>query len=170
MIGHSKITAWHVIYTKPSQEDSVSKRLQMANFNILNPSIRRKRFYKGRLSLIEEKLFPSYIFAEFDPETDYRLIKYTRGVRYVIGSKEGIPYRVDESIIDSLLSKMKDGFIDLSVKELRPGDRITITDGAMTGFEGIFLCERPRDRILILLREISCRLELERHAVSLAKR
>ncbi|NOZ24615.1 MAG: hypothetical protein GXO94_00760 [Nitrospirae bacterium] len=161
---------WYVIYTKPAQEDLVAKYLQIAKFDVLNPAVRKRRFYKGRLRMIVEKLFPCYVFAKFDPERDYRLIKYTRGVRYVIGSRSGTPYTVDKSIIDSILSRMKDGFIDLSAKELKPGDRLIITDGPMSGFEGVFLCERPKDRVLILLREISCRLEIEKQSVSLAAR
>ncbi|HEB76419.1 MAG TPA: hypothetical protein ENJ04_08730 [Nitrospirae bacterium] len=161
---------WYVVYTKPAQEDIVEKHLHTANIEVLNPAVRKKRFYKGRLRMIVEKLFPCYVFARFDPERDYRLIKYTRGVRYVIGSRSGTPYTVDESIIESILSRMKDGFIDLSAKELKPGDRLVITDGPMSGFEGVFLCERPKDRVLILLREISCRLEIEKQAVSLTSR
>lgn len=163
-------TNWYVIYTKPSQEDLVAKYLQTASFDVLNPAIRKKRFYKGRLKMVVEKLFPCYVFARFDPERDYRLIKYTRGVRYVIGSRSGTPYMVDKTIIDSIHARMKDGFIDLSAKELKPGDRLIITDGPMTGFEGVFLCERPRDRVLILLREVSCRLEIEKQSVSLASK
>lgn len=63
---------------------------------------------------------------------------------------------------------MKNGFIDISAKELNPGDSLIITDGPITGLEGIFLCERPRDRITLLLREIFCRLEIERQSVALA--
>ncbi len=161
--------AWYVIYTKPAQEDTVTKRLQLANFEVLNPSVRRRRFYRGRLTQVEEKLFPCYIFSRFDPERDYRLIKYTRGVRYIVGSKDGVPYRVDDTIIGSILSRMTDGFIDLSPKDLKRGDRVVISDGAMAGFEGVFLCERPRDRVLILLKALSCKLEIERTSLAAAE-
>lgn len=91
---------WYVIYTEPSIEDLVAKRLQIAGFDILNPSITRRRFYKERLIATEEKLFPCYIFAKFDLERDYRLSSTPRGVRYVVESRGGIPYKVDETIID----------------------------------------------------------------------
>ncbi len=158
-------TNWYAIYTKPSHEDLVARHLQLAEFSVLNPSVRKRRFYRGRLTTVKEKLFPCYIFARFDPERDYRMIKYTRGVRYVIGSSSGIPYAVDTSIIESIISRMKDGLIDLSVNELKPGDPVVIADGPMNGFEGVFLCQRPKDRVLILLREVSCRMEIEKQAL-----
>ena len=88
---------WYWIYTKPGLEEFVTIQFnQQTGIEVFNPKIRRKRYLRGRMTVAEEKLFPCYLFARFDLSRYYRMVKYTRGVRSLVGDRGGNPYSVDE--------------------------------------------------------------------------
>jgi transcription antitermination factor NusG len=138
---------------------------QLPDIEILNPKLKRKRFIRGRWIETVEDFFPCYIFLRLDINRYYRTVKYTRGVRKFVGDSSGIPYVVDMSIIESIKERMREGFVEILSTELRPGDRVIIRDGPLSGFEGIFLKElKPKERVLILLNAIQykARVEIDR--------
>ncbi len=115
---------WYSIYTKPGREKFISERLsQLTDIEILNPIIKFKKFRRGRLALVDEELFPSYIFAKLDIEKYFRTIKYTRGVKRFLGDSNGYPYVVDEAIIKNIKERMVDGYIRLDPPDLKKGDK-----------------------------------------------
>ena len=74
---------WYAIYTKPKQEDEVAVRLQVRGIEVLNPKSRLKKYRGGRLTEVIEPFFPCYVFARFERNTCLRLVKYTKGVKYM---------------------------------------------------------------------------------------
>ena len=157
---------WYCIYTKPGLEEFVTIQFnQQTGIEVFNPKIRKKRYLRGRMTVAEEKLFPCYLFARFDLSRYYRMVKYTRGVRSLVGDRGGNPYSVDENLITFLKSKMNDGFIRLDPPHFEPGEQVTITDGPLKGLMGIFQKELlVKERVMILLNTISyqARMEIDR--------
>ncbi len=157
---------WYCIYTKPGLEEFVTIQFnQQTGIEVFNPKIRRKRYLRGRMTVVVEKLFPCYIFARFDLSRYYRMVKYTRGVRSLVGDRVGNPYSVDENLITFLKSKMNDGFIRLDPPHFEPGEQVTITDGPLKGLMGIFQKDLlVKERVMILLNTISyqARMEIDR--------
>ncbi len=155
---------WYCIYTKPRKEDFVSFQLsKVPGIEVLNPKFKRKRFLRGRFQEVIEELFPCYIFAKFNSHF-YHMIKYTRGVKRVVGDRSGRPYIVDESIIDIINAHTRDdGYVYLiKDEEFKQGDTIMITDGPLKGLVGIFLREmKPQERVLVLLNAISYHVKIE---------
>jgi transcription antitermination factor NusG len=83
------------------------------------------------------------------------MVKYTRGVRRFVGDRSGIPYIVDESIIEFIRSRMQNGFVHFDSPELAQGENVLITDGPFSGLTGIFMGEiKPSERVIILLNTI----------------
>jgi transcription elongation factor/antiterminator RfaH len=149
-------TAWYCIYTKPKQEDLLSMKLRdLTDIEIFSPKLRTKRIIRGKVNDVTEEFFPCYIFAKFDPKKYFHMIKYTRGVRRVVGNSLGLPYVVDERIIELIKSRMKNGFISIEQSRLVEGEEVTITEGPFKGIKGLFSEDlKPRDRVLILLNTI----------------
>lgn len=158
------MSSWYCIYTKPRQEDLVSKRLQELNsIEIFNPKIRRKKYIRTRLLEVTEELFPAYIFAKFDESNIryFHLIKYTRGVKRLIGDHKGNPYIVEKSIIECIQSRMENGFVRLASPKMARGEEVYIKEGPFCGLTGLFLEElKPKDRVLILLNSIQYQARL----------
>ena len=156
------MSEWYLLYTKPKHEDPVAKRLSDAGYEVLNPKLKERRFYRRRLQEMVSPLFPRYIFVKMEFARDYRIIKYTRGVTQVVGSCEA-PVVVDESIVEAILSRINsDGIAVLSPPEFTPGQEIEIHKGPFAGLTGVFI--KPMkgiERVSVLLKALDARVEID---------
>jgi len=154
--------SWYAVYTKAKKEDGVAQLLSNAGMEVFSPRLKFKKLYRGKRIEIIEPLFPCYIFARFDYPHDYRLVRYTRGVRRVVGTREPLP--VDDWIISMIKARLVDGVAELKPPEFKRGDRVEITDGPFQGLMGIFEREIPgKQRALLLLDTImQARVEVDK--------
>jgi len=152
---------WYAIYTKPKCEESAARHLQNAGIEVLNPKIRIKKYLRGKYLQVVEPLFKNYLFARFDNNTHNQLIRFTRGVKYIVGRDN--PIVVPVEIIRAINEHMGEDSIITPVREsLSRGDRVLVQEGPFANFYGIFEREVPgRDRIVILLEALGSRLEVE---------
>ncbi len=158
---------WYVIYTKPKQEDRVEENLSRASIEVFNPKLRRKRPVRGKYEQVISPLFPCYIFAKFEPVKQYHMIKYTRGVRGLLGNS-GSPWPVSEEIINIIKSRMNEDGVIVIRHDIKVGDKVEITEGPMAGFVGIFEREmKDKDRVIVLLNtvEYQARVEIEKEVL-----
>ena len=74
------------IYKKPKREDVVAGSFENAGIEVFNPEIKtEKSICKAHLEIKISPLFPCYVFENSEPETTSHMIKYTRGVRRIVG-------------------------------------------------------------------------------------
>lgn len=140
---------WFVLNTKPKKEFHVEKIFTEAGFRIYNPKYKQDERIKP--------FFPGYAFILFDFPEQYRLVKYTRGVKRVVGTEEG-PTPIPEEVLDALKAREVDGLIELLKYGEEPelGDEIEVVEGPLKGLKGIFKKElSDADRVLILLNYVS---------------
>ncbi|SPQ01714.1 NusG antitermination factor (fragment) [Candidatus Sulfobium mesophilum] len=78
---------WYAIYTKPKAEGSVAQLLSKAGIETLNPKISVRKYAGRKYIEAVEQLFPCYIFAFFDEGKQGHMVRYMRGVEYVVGKK-----------------------------------------------------------------------------------
>lgn len=144
---------WYAIYTKPKNEDIVSMNLRRIELlEVFNPKIKRKRLLKENIRDEIIPLFPCYIFAKFNETVHSRTIKWTRGVRRVVGSD--VPWPVAEEIIEIIKRKTENGWAILSEK-FKTGDLIQFEAGPLKDLRGIFERElSDTERVVILLNAI----------------
>ena len=149
---------WHLIYTKPKNEDFVEHRLQSAGFEVLNAKLKQRRYLRRRLQDAVSPLFPCYLFARFDTLNDYRLIKYTRGIKNIVGA-EWLPTVVPDEIINSIWEREEQGVITVMPPSFERGEEVLIKDGPFQDFEAVFQREiKGIERVCILLKAINARL------------
>lgn len=145
---------WFVVNTKPRHEDRVQSILVQAGFEVYAPRILRDK--KPR------PLFPGYAFVHFDFPSEFRLIRYARGVKRVLGVRER-PAPVPNELIQEIRGREVDGMVVLH--ETRPapevGDEIEVVEGPLKGLRGIFQKElKDRERVAILLSYVSYQAQL----------
>ena len=163
--------SWYVIQTKPTAEADVQRHLENARFETFNPRIRTMVRGRNRTSSRVKSLFPSYVFARIDL-TDpnlYRMIKYTRGVRRILG--DGVaPVPVPDEMIDIIRERVNaEGVIEQRLV-MKKGDPVRIRSGLFRDLVGIL--EKPvsaAGRVKVLLQimqhQVKCELsaaEVER--------
>jgi transcriptional antiterminator RfaH len=155
---------WYAIYTKPKCEDSTAHLLKNAGIETLSPKIQIIKYVRRKYTEVTEQLFPSYIFAFFDTEKHTHMIKYTRGVRYIVGKQT--PLIVHHEIIDAIKERIKDNIVTLVPENFKKGDRIIIQEGPFKDFYGIF--ERNisgKKRVMILLEALFCSVDIENRSI-----
>ena len=149
---------WHLIYTKPKSEDLVEHKLRTAGFEVLNAKLKQRRYLRRKLQDAVSPLFPCYIFARFDTLNDYRLIKYTRGIKKIVGG-EWMPSVVPDEIISSIWEREEQGVITVMPPSFEEGEEVLIKDGPFKDFEAVFQKEiKGIERVSILLKAINARL------------
>src|ERR1700676_40006 len=72
---------WYLVRTKPKEERRANEHLSGLAADVLLPLIKVRIRRWGRLVETVAALFPCYLFAMFDFESDYRQVRYARGVR-----------------------------------------------------------------------------------------
>ncbi len=154
---------WYCIYTRSGEEDRVCKRLgEISDIEILNPKMKIQKVIRGKLKEVVEAVFPCYFFSRFDLLKYYRMIKYTSGVRRIVGDASNAPYTVDEKIIHAIQSRCVDGPVQMQPQQFETGDSVVVQAGALRGLSGVFLKEmKASDRALILLNALQYQATLE---------
>ncbi|MCK5237680.1 MAG: hypothetical protein KAR06_11950 [Deltaproteobacteria bacterium] len=152
---------WYLIYTKPKYEDIVSARLSGSDFEVFNPKLKERKSIRRKVVEVISPLFPCYIFVKTDLTANYRLLKYTRGIRRIVGT-ESLPAPVHQNIIDTIRASMEDGIVTVKPHRFLSGEEVEIKAGPFEGLEAIFICEmKGMERVSILLKEIDARVVID---------
>lgn len=98
--------AWYVAKIKTTIPwDDVVRNLKRQDFTVYLPTIITSSVYfGGRKTIIEQPLFPSYVFILFDPTTrQWRVINNsTVGVSYLLPMNAEVPYPLPSGFIEEL--------------------------------------------------------------------
>lgn len=162
---------WYVLQTKPCLEDQVRMKLEKAAFEVFLPKIKSLvRGYKRPIQRVKP-LFPSYLFAHLDfEEADvFHKIKYTRGVRKIVGAGD-IPLPVADAVVDIIRGRMSDENIIEQQFRLKEGDAVRIVHGPLSDLIGIL--EKPvsaAGRVRVLLSLIGKKVRMELPCVQVEK-
>jgi len=157
--------SWYLIYTKPKCEDNVEVLLTGAGFEVLNPKIQERKFTRRKAAEVISPLFPCYVFARFDKIRDYHLVRYTRGIKWVLRNENG-PAEVQDSVVDSIYSRLENGVV-LVRNTFMPGQEVLVKGGPFEGFGAIFEREMSgMERVSILIKTINVRLVIDRCMVT----
>ncbi|MGD8536309.1 MAG: transcription termination/antitermination NusG family protein [Candidatus Aminicenantes bacterium] len=145
---------WYVINTKPKKEFQVERLFTEGGIEIYNP----KYLHEDRI----KPFFPGYEFISFDFPDQYRLVKYTRGVKRVVGVRE-IPVPIPDEVIHEIKSREVNGLIEIDKYGEKPevGDEIEVVEGPLKGLRGVFKKElTAKERVLILLNYVTYQAQL----------
>ena len=144
---------WYAVYTKPKSEDAVAGFFENAGIEVFNPRLKQKKYMQGAYRDKISPLFPCYLFVKFEPETTSHMIKYTRGVKKIVGGD--VPWPVSDGVIDLIRNQEEDGVIAIKPPELKCGDSVAINDGPLSGLKGIFEKElNGQERVVLLLNAV----------------
>jgi len=147
---------WFAVVTKPRQEQIALKNLQRQAFECFLPMAENpyQRRSKKRQKIIEP-LFPRYLFlkaiAKFQ---NLAPVRSTQGVFSMVrfGTELAV---IPEQIIDAIKQRVSPdtGLIKIQAIPIKPGDKVKIFDGPLTGLTGI-VQEKNSDRRTLILMEL----------------
>jgi len=146
---------WYAVHTQPHQEKLSELSLQRLGIETFLPRLKQRKTVRRVLRTVVTPLFPGYLFARFNMDTDYRTVNYARGVRKIVafGSETTV---VDDSIIESIKARLEEDGAAVLRNSFVPGQTVRIQGGPFQGFEAVFEREMSdHQRAIILLQVLS---------------
>lgn len=147
---------WYLVHTKPKQEKCALQNLQWQGYRCYLPMLSVEKLHQGSLTVVDEPLFPRYLFIQVrqgDSTRSWASIRSTRGVNRLVyfGSE---PARIDDNLIDLL--RMQEAFFQHKTERLfKPGERVCLTEDAFAGIEGIYQMAEGERRVMVLIELLS---------------
>lgn len=156
----SELNAWYVAYTKPKQEKCALENLERQGYECYLPMLPVEKIARGALSVLEEPLFPRYLFIRQVDRAEsgqaarsWVPIRSTKGVSRLVsfGSE---PARVSDDLV-AFLRSQQDVVTQAPRRLFNAGDRVQMTEGAFAGIEGIYQMADSERRAMVLIELLS---------------
>lgn len=140
---------WYLLYTKPRQEKLALQHLQNQAYEVYLPLVQVEKIRQGVRGLVEEALFPRYLFVQLDEagSQSWAPIRSTVGVSQLV--KFGHRFaEVSQDLVSWVQDQAK---LVKFAPELNQGDVVTITEGPFRGMDAIFKTYDGEKRAILLL-------------------
>jgi len=162
---------WYCVRTRAHKEGCVESILRTRlGLETYYPKWRCKRPVAGTLRWMVRPLFPTYLFARFDLESDQRNVAYAPDVFQIVAFGPS-PVEVDEALIDRLKDYAsthdRDDLFEVT-QAFRPGEEVVVEAGPFKKLRGLFekeLCDGERVAILLEILQSQARVILPRDYV-----
>jgi len=144
-----KSNAWYLIYTRSKHERKVATFLAWKNIESFLPLNKVIKQWHDRKKLIEEPLFPSYLFVYLKTADDYFECLNCEGALTFVKTGAQVAI-VSQSLIDQLqtvINNVKN--IEVAGSCFTAGQQVTITEGPLTGVSGKILKADKRNKIIV---------------------
>ncbi|MDX2307196.1 MAG: transcription termination/antitermination NusG family protein [Hyphomicrobium sp.] len=161
-------SGWIVVNTQPHRERIAVENLELQDFAVYLPLIRRTVRHARREKQVTRPLFPGYIFVARSPEVPvWRPILSTIGVRNVVRFGSA-PSLLDDAFVAALKDREVDGAIPQPEPVFKAGDNVRISDGPLTGHvaEIVQVDERRRVTLLMSLLNRPVRVQVAPYQLS----
>ncbi len=143
---------WYAVYTRARFEKRINTDFERRNLKSFLPLHQVRRIWSDRIKVVEEPLFPSYVFVYADAKERYAALQSVGVVRMV--SFNGTPVRIAENQIQAIYSILENGCEPEPYQYLKYGDEVEIICGPLQGLRGYFLEERGLERLAVSIHEI----------------
>jgi len=169
---------WYVLHTFPGEEEAVARNLKQRVeslgmedkiFNILVPKEKKIQIKNGKKKIVEEKIYPGYVFVEMIVTDDsWYVARNTPRVTGFIGS--GItPIPVAKEEMEKLLKRIKGEEPQYKV-EVEVGSLVKIIDGPFKDFEGkVNEVDQERGKIKVLVNLFGRETPIELDSLQIKK-
>lgn len=142
-IGNS----WYVLRVRSRFEKTVATHLHARGYTSFLPLYKCRRRWSDRFKEMEFALFPGYVFCQFNPLNPLPIVSIP-GVVCLVGVGR-TPVPVDETEMAAIQAAVKSGLPNRPWPFLQVGQRVKIEYGPLCGVEGILLCFRGHQRLVL---------------------
>ena len=163
-------SSWYVIHTKPRQEQRALTNLQQQSYLCYLPMITLEKLARGRLNLVEEPLFPRYLFICLDNGRhgpNWAPIRSTIGVSGLV-TFGSTPAKIDANLID-LLQHQQAGLNETPERLFHQGEVLTVADGPFAGLEAVYQMQSGDNRAMVLIELMGKSAQMQIAPASLRK-
>jgi len=149
------------VAVRSSQAVLASQSLDRLGYEQFLPVRAVRRQWSDRIKVIQEPLFPGYLFCRFDPQNRLPVLMAPGVISIVRSGKTLLP--VDGHEIETIRSLLNSRAPLAPHPYLRAGHHVRIEGGALDGVEGLLLAVRSEYRVIasltILQRSVSVEID-----------
>ena len=151
---------WYLIHTKVRQERCAQENLERQGYTSFLPQMRAEKLLRRALVVVQEPLFPRYLFIRLDAGLEAKgwgTIRSTVGVTRLVtfGSR---PAKLSHALVDSIRAQTEDA---AAPKEFfKQGQALVVLDGPFVGLDAIYHMRDGEGRVMVLLNILSKPVQL----------
>ena len=151
---------WYLIHTKIRQEQVALENLKRQNFECFLPLIRAEKLRRGALQVVQEPLFPRYLFIRLGSGLEsqsWSPIRFTVGVSRLVTFGQ-TPAKIHDELVANIRTKIDSAEVQL--RHFAPGEQIVVTDGPFAGMEAIYQMTDGESRVMVMLNILSKQVKM----------
>ena len=150
--------SWYVLYTKPRHEKKLAERLRSEGWTVYCPLKKTTKQWSDRKKMVEEALFPSFIFIQCQDQDRDHVFVHASAVRYLYWLRKPAVVRSEEiESIQKWLGQYNHSNIDIT--HILPGDFVRITSGPFSDEQAVLL-DKTNKKAVVQLKELGIQLTL----------
>ena len=146
---------WYLIHTKIRQERVALENLERQGFACFLPLIHVEKLRRGALQVVQESLFPRYLFIRLGTglgSQSWAPIRSTLGVSRLVTFGQ-TPAKINDELVDAI--RVKTDSTEVQLRHFAPGEQVVVTDGPFVGVEAIYQMADGEGRVMVLLNILS---------------
>lgn len=160
---------WYLIHTKIRQERVALENLERQGFACFLPLIRAEKLRRGALQVVQEPLFPRYLFIRLSTGLEsqsWAPIRSTVGVSRLVTFGQ-TPAKIEDELISQL--QVKTDSTEVQLRHFELGEQVVVTDGPFVGVEAIYQMADAEGRVMVLLNILSKQVKMSVPPASIRK-
>ena len=160
---------WYLIHTKIRQERVALENLERQGFACFLPLIRAEKLRRGALQVVQEPLFPRYLFIRLSTGLEsqsWAPIRSTVGVSRLVTFGQ-TPAKIEDELISQL--QVKTDSTEVQLRHFELGEQVVVTDGPFVGVEAIYQMADAEGRVMVLLNILSNKVKMSVPPASIRK-
>ena len=147
--GHAAVS-WYLVHTKPRQEQRARENLFNQGYECWLPQLRVEKVRQRKLVVIDEPLFPRYLFIHLPPGINWAPVRSTLGVTTIVRFG-GVPARVPSGVLQALREEESQRRESAVIPQFTPGQAVRILAGPFAGVRAVFDMTDGEARALVLI-------------------
>ena len=163
------VSHWYLIHTKIRKEQVALENLERQGFECFLPLIRAEKLRRGALLIVQEALFPRYLFIRLGTGLEsqsWSPIRSTVGVSRLVTFGQ-TPAKIDDELVAQL--RVKSESAEVQSRHFEPGEQVVVTEGPFVGVEAIYQMADGEGRVMVLLNILSKQVKMAVTPASIRK-
>ena len=152
-MGSHSVSPWFAIQVAPQCETRVSTLLEYKGYQPFFPTHKVRRRRSDRMKILDQPLFPGYVFCRSLGKTDGLIVATPHVIRIVAFG--GKPAVVEDWNIDALrkIGDSEAGSLPCSYSH-HIGEHVRIMNGPFSGLTGVLIQTKKQHRLVISIDAI----------------
>jgi transcription antitermination factor NusG len=142
-----EVRDWFAVRVRSNRERIVSLYLREIGYEEYSPTYKAGRQWSDRIKLVDQPLFPGYVFCKLDP-TDRLPVLMAPGVVGLVGVGK-TPAPIPAVEVERVRRMVTSGLPVIPYPYLHVGQEVLIERGPLAGLEGTL--ERVKNRLRIVV-------------------